>query len=185
MATIRLDQFRQAVEPALPALYRAAFRLAGNRADAEDLVQDTCLIAWEKPPVTDADRPLEHWLLRVLYHRFVDGARRRRHGPVRPLNGATDPTPSLVSAAPGPAELADQDEDERAQDLAWPQLEPVKQVLLALRAEGFGLAEIAEITGIGRDVLRARLHRARRSLARLLENPEQTPAAMSTQRRQP
>jgi len=184
MATARLEQFRQAVDPALPALYRAAFRLAGNRADAEDLVQETCLIAWEKPPAATDERPLGHWLLRVLYHRFVDGAR-RRHGPVRPLNGAADPTPNLVSTESGPAELADQDQDERALDLAWQQLEPVQQVLLALRAEGFGLVEIAAITGIGRDVLRARLHRARRSLARLLENTEHAPAAISVQRRQP
>ena len=36
-------------------------------------------------------------------------------------------------------------------------------------AEGYGLEEIETITGIGKDVLRARLHRARLSLARYLE----------------
>lgn len=63
----RLEQFRQRVEPVLPGLYRAAYRLTGNRADAEDLVQDTCLTAWEKPLPADNSRPLEHWLLRVLW----------------------------------------------------------------------------------------------------------------------
>jgi DNA-directed RNA polymerase specialized sigma24 family protein len=51
--------------------------------------------------------------------------------------------------------------------------------LLVLRAEGYDLAEIETITGIGREVLRARLHRARRSLARHLEQQTgATPAAL-------
>jgi len=185
MATTRLERFRQRVEPELPGLYRTAHRLTGNRADAEDLVQDTCLAAWEKPPPDDANRSLRHWLLRVLHHRFIDGARRRDRGPVRSLNSANDPTPGLVSPKPGPAELALQHEDELALDHAWQQLEPIQQMLLILRAEGYGLAEIAEITGIGRDVLRARLQRARRSLARQLGNTEPETTAANHQRSQP
>jgi RNA polymerase sigma-70 factor, ECF subfamily len=184
MAMNRLEQFRQRVEPVLPGLYRAAYRLTGNRADAEDLVQDTCLTAWEKPPPTDDSRPLEHWLLRVLYHRFVDGARRRDRGPVRALNGSDDSTPRLVSPKADPAELALQHEDERALDHALRQLEPTQQMLLSLRAEGYGLAEIAGITGIGHEVLRARLHRARRSLARQLEISAAPTNAATRQRSQ-
>jgi DNA-directed RNA polymerase specialized sigma24 family protein len=41
-------------------------------------------------------------------------------------------------------------------------------VLLTLRAEGYELPEIAEITGIERDALGARLRRARLRLAQVL-----------------
>ncbi|MGC8000749.1 RNA polymerase sigma factor, partial [Salmonella enterica] len=47
--------FQRLIEPLLAGLYRAAYRLAGNRADAQDLVQDTCVLAWERSAeLTDA-----------------------------------------------------------------------------------------------------------------------------------
>jgi DNA-directed RNA polymerase specialized sigma24 family protein len=53
--------------------------------------------------------------------------------------------------------------------------------LLTLRAEGHGLGEIEAITGISREVLRARLHRARRSLAqRLSESDAAQPARVGS-----
>jgi RNA polymerase sigma factor (sigma-70 family) len=76
-----LERFKALVEPQLEGLYRVARRLAGNRLDAEDLVQETCLSAWQKLPA-EADEPhVDRWLLRVLYHRFVDGTRRKRRLP--------------------------------------------------------------------------------------------------------
>jgi hypothetical protein len=49
--------------------------------------------------------------------------------------------------------------------------------VLTLRAEGHDLAEIESITGIAREVLRGRLHRARRSLARHLTERDGTTTA--------
>jgi DNA-directed RNA polymerase specialized sigma24 family protein len=57
--------------------------------------------------------------------------------------------------------------------------------LLVLRAEGYDLTEIESITGIQKDVLRARLHRARRSLARHLEQQEPTMPAVLRAGRKP
>ena len=45
----------------------------------------------------------------------------------------------------------------------------MQRTLLVLRLEGYDLGEIESITGIHRAVLGARLHRARNSLARYLE----------------
>lgn len=161
--------FDALIAPHLPRLYRAAWRLAGHRADAEDLIQDTCLAACENlPALRAADHP-DRWLLRVLYHRFVDGSRCRRRSPVVAIDAL--PAASLAAAdEAGPEELAAQADGERRFVQAWCALPAVQQVLLTLRAEGYGLAEIESITGIAREVLRARLHRARLSLARHL-NP--------------
>jgi RNA polymerase sigma-70 factor (ECF subfamily) len=165
MAENRMEKFKAQMEPELRGLYRAARRLAGNRLDAEDLVQETCLQAWQKLPAGIDAGHLRNWLHRVLYNRFIDGVRRRKHGPVAPLDGADDPTAEMISPDPGPDDLAELDEDERTLHHAWMQLEPAQRALLALRAEGFDLVEIEEIMAISRVVLRARLHRARRSLA--------------------
>lgn len=166
----RLDRFKALVEPQLETLYRVARRLTGNRVDAEDLVQETCLSAWQKLPADAESAHVDRWLLRVLYHRFIDGTRRTRRSPLK--NGADDPSETLPSPTPGPYELAARDEIQRAFTRAWLKLEPAQQALLSLRAEGCGLVEIEAITGISRDVLRARLQRARASLARHLAATE-------------
>jgi RNA polymerase sigma-70 factor (ECF subfamily) len=159
-------RFETIIETQLTSLYRAAYRLAGNPADAQDLVQDTCTAAIENPSgFADTEHP-DRWLLRVLYNRFIDGSRRRKRSPVVPLNGVSA---EPISHELGPEEIAELADRERAFDRAWLKLEKPQRALLSLRAEGYGLAEIENITGIGRGVLRARLHRARRSLARHLE----------------
>jgi RNA polymerase sigma-70 factor (ECF subfamily) len=158
------NPFDRLLAPQLPTLYRVAFRLVRNNADAEDLVQESCLAACEHlADLEAADQPL-HWLLRVLHNRFIDGARRRKRSPVMAMGDAPG-TLSTPSQAPGPEELLSQADGERRLEQAFLQLDEVQRTLLALRAEGHDLGEISVITGIAREVLRARLHRARRSLA--------------------
>lgn len=45
MASIGSDLFERLVRPHMPALFRAAYRCAGNTEDAKDLVQDVCIAA--------------------------------------------------------------------------------------------------------------------------------------------
>lgn len=171
------NPFDRLLAPQLPTLYRVAYRLVRNNADAEDLVQESCLSACEHlADLEAAEQPL-HWLLRVLHNRFIDGARRRKRSPVVAPGDAPD-TSSTPSHAPGPEELLSQADGERRLEQAFLQLDEVQRTLLALRAEGHDLGEIAAITGIAREVLRARLHRARKSLAQRLT--EQTGAEPAT-----
>lgn len=168
----RIERFNALVEPRLDRLYRVAYRLTGNRPDAEDLVQEACLQAWEKLP-TEADSPhVGHWLTRVLYHRFIDGARRRHRSPLESRCDTVAFAETVPSQLPGPCELAELAERERMLERAWAELEPMQKVLLSLRAEGFSLAEIEEVTRIDRQVLRARLHRARQSFVRHLRRAD-------------
>lgn len=167
--TTRLEQFKELVEPRLARLYRVAYRLIGNRTDAEDLVQETCLLAWEKFPGDAEAAHVDRWLTKVLYHRFVDGTRRRKHRSPASLNDAGVMTGSMPDQHQGPCNLAQRIDDQRLLEHAWAQLEHGQQVLLTLRAEGFDLTEIEGITGIDRQVLRARLHRARQRLVRHLQ----------------
>jgi RNA polymerase sigma-70 factor (ECF subfamily) len=168
MADLRPEAFDTRIAPQLPLLFRAAWRLTGHRADAEDLVQDTCVLACENlKALGEADHP-DRWLLRVLYHRFIDGTRRRKRSPVvSPRKDEELPLPATDE--PGPEDLAVQTDQERALQQACDKLSDIQRALLSLRAEGYGLEEIETITGVGKDVLRARLHRARLSLARYLE----------------
>jgi len=171
MPRLSPDRFDSLVAPHLATLFRTAYRLAGNVPDAEDLVQDVCASVCERGDALAAADHADRWLVRVLYNRFIDGARRQQRSPVVAAGGSG--FVAAISADPGPAELAEQSQRERVYQRAWKALSDSHRLLLSLRAEGYGLAEIEEITGIGRQVLRARLSRARQSLAKHLDEPAQ------------
>lgn len=151
----------------MPALFRAAYRCAGNTEDAKDLVQDVCIAACGYLEQLEAGPGALPWLLRVLYNRFVDGLRQRKRAPVisaEPAAEGADLSSDGVSE-----ELGDDVDRERSFMRAWLELEQTQRALLSLRAEGYGLAEMSTITGIAQDALGPRLHRARRSLKRHLD----------------
>jgi len=161
-------RFDAQVAPHLATLLRVAYRLVRNRADAEDLVQETCVADCEnRGSFGGVDHPVR-WLLRVLHNRFIDRARRGKRSQLVPLDEA-DAAHPLVAAEPGPEESMLHVDAQRAIERAFLQLEETQRTLLVLRIEGYDLGEIESITGIHREVLRARLHRARNSLARHLE----------------
>src|SRR5262245_57321057 len=65
-------------------LWGLCYRMTGNAADADDLVQETFVRAIEKPPVR-TDQPMRPWLIRVAINLSRDLLRRRRrHGYVGP-----------------------------------------------------------------------------------------------------
>ena len=165
---IRNREFEALVAPHIEALYRAAFRLTRQAQDAEDLVQDVCIRAYgEIDNVGALDYP-RGWLLRVQYRIFVDGDRRRRRSPVSAHATVADASDCTACEAPGPEELTEAAlQRDRLSD-AWQKLTADQRALLGLHAEGYDLSELEQITGKSRNVLSARLHRARRRLARLL-----------------
>lgn len=55
------------------ALWRYALRLTGDRARAEDVVQETLLRAWRHPEVTaDTERSARAWLFTVARNMIID-----------------------------------------------------------------------------------------------------------------
>jgi RNA polymerase sigma-70 factor (ECF subfamily) len=147
-------------------IYRVACRLTGNAHDAEDLVQDVCERALRKAPELASPDDFRRWLLRVLYNRFVDAARHQKRSPLVPEAAGGV---SSRESAPDSEALAVQSEGERALVRAWGRLDPDQQMLLLLRAEGHDLDEISRIVEIDKPALSSRLHRARASLAKYLE----------------
>jgi RNA polymerase sigma-70 factor (ECF subfamily) len=176
MRVPEVDRFALHVEPHLEALFRMAWRLLRNTPDAQDLVQDTCLIACGRlAEVATTDSP-RRWLLSVLHHRFIDGVRRRQRSPIVPAE-ETDEVASLASEDFDPEELLQQSQDEHALEQAFLQLNATQRTLLSLLAEGYKLPEIESITGIDRRVLSARLSRARTALSQRLLEQKRMPAS--------
>lgn len=162
-------QFDAVVGTHFNALYRAAMRLTRCREDAEDLVQDVVVRAMpELARLSTLDAPLA-WLLRVQYRVFVDGVRRRDRSPI----ADTDGQPAIARAAsedPGPDRLTEQQQRQIVLARAWTALNRAQRALLALHVEGYTLGELEAITGLSRNAIGVRLHRARARLAQLVGN---------------
>lgn len=165
------QRFRNLVQPHFAALYRAALRLTRGRADAEDLVQEVCLKACTRLEDLAAVTNPRAWLMRALYHLFIDSTRRKRRQPAVPLLGG-DVADGVASDEPGPDLTAEADRTHERLAAVWHRLDPEQRALLSLHAEGNDLEELAAIFAINRNALSARLHRARQRLAKLLATSE-------------
>ena len=164
--TMAHPEFRELVAPHLAALFRSAYRLTGNRQDAEDVVQEVCLRAYTHlASLSTLERP-KSWLLKIAYRVFVDGVRRRARSPVRA--SAEDFDATRVSDEPTPEERAEGELAEHRLLAALGKLDREQRALLALQVEGYTLAELEAMTDLSADVLKARLYRARVRLGKLL-----------------
>ena len=160
------DAFRHLVEQHQNTLYGTAVLMTGNRAVAEEHVQEAFLSAWRAIRQFRRGRPFKPWIVRILVNRIVS-SRRRSRVPTAPLEDAervTGPADVLESAMS--AEL--RDEVQAALDRLSPQ--HYRVVVLRYFAE-LSLREIAEAIGVREGTVKSRLSRA---LSRLKEELAET-----------
>ena len=172
------NRFNELMEGTYRKVYNMAFRLAGNRADAEDLTQEAFFRAYRSFREFDGDRPFENWIFRIVTRLFLDmlRTRRRRIKAVSydtPLsNGSGDE--NLYFEMPDNGSNPEQKvlETSFSEDLqrALNSLSPEQRLLITLAdVEGVAYKEIAEILGKPVGTIRSRLHRTHKAIRARLE----------------
>jgi len=151
-----------------PEVWRTAYRIVGNRADADDCFQEAFLAAWE----VARRGPVGHWrglLKRLVAARAVDRLRRRlRQGP----REAVADWDALRGPEPPPSKSSEDAELPGRLREALARLPPKQAAAFCLRAlDGWSYSEIAEHLGGTTDAIGVLLHRARRRLRLLLASP--------------
>jgi RNA polymerase sigma-70 factor (ECF subfamily) len=150
---------------ALSSLYNFAYRLVGNEADAEDLVQDTYVEAFRHAGQLRDLAGCRAWLFRILRNRRVSCERRRRARPELVIveGGVEAADPSLASEALPPLERAVVARLSRPAILRALATLPddLRTVLLLCDLEGFTYEEIADIMQCPIGTVRSRIARAR------------------------
>ena len=171
------DEFQAMLVEVLPSLYRYAFRLTRNRADAEDLVQDTALRAFRAMAQFEAGTNFSAWMFRILTRGFWASHRQRQR---RPNTVDFDDTPDLYlyarSAEHGlqwqgedPARaLIDRLGAERVAEAIGQLPEEYGVVCTLCFIEDFAYHEIAEVLDVPVGTVRSRLHRGRKMLQKAL-----------------
>jgi RNA polymerase sigma factor (sigma-70 family) len=145
----------------VPRLRRYARALAGNRDDADDLVQDTLERAWARAALWRGVADMRAWLFGIMHNLHVDGVRRPRL-PTVPLD---DDTPEPPAAPPQADRLAVLDLQSALDQLPAEQ----KEILLLVALEGMAYADVAKTLGIPIGTVMSRLSRGRERLRVLLD----------------
>ena len=149
-------------------LYRVAFSVLRNAADAEDAVQEAFLRVLRHRDTLAEVRDNRVWLIRIVWNIVLDKKRRSKTRP------ETDDVSELARVLPHDglsAEEIAQAAQHHARVLAQVEKLPAKerQVLMLSAFEELNSVEIAEVLGISESSVRSRLFRARNLMAGLLE----------------
>ncbi len=151
-------------------VYRLAYRLTGNRTDAEDLTQEVFVRVFRSLH-TYTPGTFEGWLHRITTNVFLDQARRKQR--IR-FDSLSDERASLLRSthqAPDAAYLDGTFDDDVERALA--SLTPEFRAAVVLcDVEGLSYEEIAEILGAKLGTVRSRIHRGRTQLRRALAHRE-------------
>ncbi len=140
-------------------VYRAAFRVTGNAADAEDALQTVFLRVLNQGNRLDTARMSEAYFRRAAVNAAVDLLRRRVSHAETPFNEAAP-----LAAPDRPALLK-----ERLRR-ALATLEPGDAAMFLLRhVEGLSNGELAEMFALEKNNIAVRLHRIRQTLQTEME----------------
>jgi RNA polymerase sigma-70 factor, ECF subfamily len=171
-------RFNELMEETYKKVYNMAYRLSGNRADAEDLTQEAFFRAYRSFRDYEGDRPFENWIFRIVTRLFLDllRTRRRRIKAVSydtPLNtGGGDDNLffEMPDHAPNPEETMLEGTFSEDLQKALNMLSPEQRLLVTLAdIEGVPYKDIADMLGKPVGTIRSRLHRTHKLIRARLE----------------
>lgn len=147
-----------------PRVYAHAFRLLGNRADAEDIAQEAMLRLWRiAPDWRPGEARVSTWLYRVVANLCTD--RLRRSGRTTPLDSVAEPEdPAATPVQSMQARLRAEALQEALNQLPDRQ----RQAVVLRHIEELANPEIAEIMGISVEAVESLTARGKRRLSAAL-----------------
>jgi RNA polymerase sigma-70 factor (ECF subfamily) len=158
--------FEEVVERTNRQVYTLAYRLVGDRHEAEDVAQEAYLRAYRSLRGFRGDARFETWLYRIVANAAMSQLRRR--GRFGDLLGDNQDVVSLQPAARQIEETVEEDEIKTAlQALPLGQ----RTAVVLKDVYGFSCQEIADEIGVSEGAVKVRLHRARRRLKELIYGP--------------
>jgi len=166
-------RFNALMEETYRKVYNMAYRLSGNRSDAEDLTQEAYFRAYRSFRDFEGDRPFENWIFRIVTRLFLDLVRSRRRrvkavsfdNPVS-TSGPSDPLYfDMADSSASPEEILIQGSFNEDLQRALSTLSDEQRLLINLAdIEGVPYQEIADLMGKPVGTIRSRLHRTHKQL---------------------
>jgi RNA polymerase sigma factor (sigma-70 family) len=148
-------------------VYRLAYRLTGNKHDAEDLTQEVFVRVFRSLS-SYTPGTFEGWLHRITTNLFLDMARRRQR--IR-FEGLGDESAQRLPSGPTPAQAFDDRHlDSDIQDALEALAPEYRAAVVLCDIEGLSYEEIAVTLGVKLGTVRSRIHRGRAQLRAALDH---------------
>ncbi len=152
-----MTAFQELYERHARDLYRFALYLCGNHAEAEDIVSETFVRAWNSPASLRVQTE-KAYLFTIARNHFLHGRRRAwRHAELD--EQVRDPAPGVQAVVEQKEELA------RVRSVLRAMPEVDRSALLLRAVEGLSYQEIATALELTVPAVKTRIHRARLKLA--------------------
>lgn len=181
--TMTLEQgdqlrFNSLMEATYRKVFNMAYRLAGNRPDAEDLTQEAFYRAYRSFQDYEGDKPFENWIFRIVTRLFLDLLRSRRRrikamsfdAPLQKDGSDENLYFDVPDSKPTPetevlGAAFNEDLQKTLNSLSYEQ-----RLLVTLAdIEGMPYKEIADVIGKPVGTIRSRLHRTHKLMRVRLE----------------
>ena len=168
------DNFHQLIRPYEKQLYRTAFALVKNEAEAEDVVQDAVLKAYRKLASFRGDAKFSTWLMAITLNEARGRLRKENRAPVDSLDARCeeggDYTPAaLTDWREVPLAALERQEIKALIQSAVAELPETYREIVTLRdVEELSVNDTAAVLGISVALVKVRLHRARMMLQKKL-----------------
>lgn len=153
---------RRVVDEHLPAITRFAYRMLADRAEAQDVAQETFLRLWRELGRWEPRARLSTWLHRVAHNLCVDKLRARR----RVTGSEDDDTADGRKSVP--SQIEEHERAEAVQQALQALPERQRAALTLVYHQGLSNREAAQVLGVEVDALESLLARGRQGLRKLL-----------------
>jgi RNA polymerase sigma-70 factor (ECF subfamily) len=145
----------------IPRLRRYARALVGERASADDLVQDTVERGWAKLNSWQGGSDMRAWLFSIMHNVYIDQVRR----PSLSTESLSEETPMPTTTDTLSTRLELRDMETALRQLPSEQ----RELLLLVALEGMSYDEVSQTLNIPKGTVMSRLSRAREKLRASME----------------
>ncbi|MDO5721629.1 MAG: sigma-70 family RNA polymerase sigma factor [Actinomycetaceae bacterium] len=171
------ETFEQEALPLLDQLYGSALRMTQNQADAEDLLQDTYVRAFQSFHTFQPGTNLKAWMYRILKNTFINTYRKRQRRPQQANQDGVEDWQQIEAANHDSKALVSAESQAFAQlpdDTVYAALQQLpaeyREAVLLADVEGFSYKEIAQIMDTPVGTVMSRIHRGRAALRKSLRS---------------
>lgn len=171
-------RFNELMGETYKKVYNMAYRLSGNRNDAEDLTQEAFYRAYRSFGDYEGDRPFENWIFRIVTRLFLDLLRNRRRrvktvsydNPLQREGGDENLYFEVPEEGPNPEQAMMSGTFSEDLQKVLNSLSPEQRTLVTLAdIEGVPYKDIADMLDKPVGTIRSRLHRTHKLIRARLE----------------
>jgi len=165
------DLFRKQIDTLYEFVY---YRVGKQTALAEDVVQDTILVAFDRLADFDGRSSLHTWMCGIAKNKIRSQARKRRPVPIEELlaesEGEIDAILTRIEQEPLPDEVIEARETRDLVGATLSSLPPhYREALSAKYIDGQSVAQVSQRSGRNPKAVESTLHRARQAFSRIFQ----------------